>query len=95
MLHYVDSTEELRPYLISYPFPEENLEVSISYLEFSSTQEEYQEKEKGKQRVDFVFGARGKIFYDFYSLIYKKYETVHVEDYEEAKRIVEMQKKKV
>ncbi len=93
MLDYVNSTEELRPYLVAYPFPVGEFKVSIGYPEVTSVEEEEKEKRDGKQRIDFVFEARGKIFYDFYSLINQKYEDVYIEDYEEAKRIVEIQKK--
>ncbi len=91
MLDYVNSTEEIRPYLVAYPFPIDEFKVSISYPAFASIEEEEKEKKEGAQRIDYVVGIQGKVCYRRYSLINEEYETVHVEDYEEAKRIVENQ----
>lgn len=78
----VNEDERARPYLHHYPFPAEDLRITIL---LSDKNRDYF---KGDVISLVRIGENGEVLYKKFNSQTKMYEKVHVETYEEAKRIV-------
>ncbi len=81
-LSNINSDEQIRPYLNTFPFQAKDIDISISFRESDT---------EIKHSIDFISMHYGKIFYDI-SDKEETLKTIHKETYEEALKIVESEK---
>lgn len=75
-MEMVDAKEEIRPFLIEYPFPPSGLEMIISFLKPNS--------EEKTEFVNTIFIGEGKIYYRRYDYETGKDVRWFEETYDEA-----------
>jgi hypothetical protein len=90
LIRKVNNNEEIRPYLHNYPFTEKNIALAIGFID----KQENRVKEGYIALVFMLDNENGLIYYNIYNSETEMLETIYIEPYEEALKIVNEQKAK-
>lgn len=85
-LNRINKDEEIRPYLVNYPFTDSNLNFIIALVD--TRLNPIRNKGAGKDLLYGVFLIDGKLIYDISNEEKKMLQAVHRESYKEAYEIV-------
>ena len=79
-LRRINADEDVRPFLVQYPFTNENVNISIGFIE--------PKEDADLQNIVHAFNVKGEAVYSIYDKPHDRYKPTFEEPYEEALKIV-------